>query len=301
MDGRPIEPDQGGFEKMSTFALDVNHVSVDLGGRRVIHDLSFQVKHGEFLGILGPNGAGKTTLFRVLLELLRPTEGTVHVRGRSGMDQETNGVSTLKGIATIGYVPQARQIDPELPMQVRDFVSLGLPHPFRFWLSRHDKETVQSAMELTDCARFAHQPIGKLSGGERQRAYLAQALVRSPQILLLDEPTSNLDPGAQEAMAAVVHQFCRSQGISVLFISHDVNLIARYADRILYITPGHYAVGTVDEVMRTDVLQRLYGTAVDLVRLADKLYLVATDQTIGGGTDICNCNHVEVPPAMPTL
>jgi zinc/manganese transport system ATP-binding protein len=281
--------------------MDVNHVSVDLGGRRVIHDLSFQVKNGEFLGILGPNGAGKTTLFRVLLELLRPTEGTIHIRARSGEELGTNGVSTRRDSATIGYVPQARQIDPELPMQVRDFVSLGLPHPFRFWLSRRDKETVQSAMELTDCARFGHQPIGKLSGGERQRAYLAQALVRSPQILLLDEPTSNLDPGAQEAMAVVVHQICRSQGISVLFISHDVNLIARYADRILYVTPGHYAVGTVDEVMRTDVLQRLYGNAVELVRLADKLYLVSTDQTVGSGTDVCNCNHVDVPPAMTTL
>jgi zinc/manganese transport system ATP-binding protein len=109
-----------------------------------------------------------------------------------------------------------------------------------------------------------------------------------------------LDPGAQEAIAAVVQQICRSQGISVLFISHDVNLIARYADRILYVTPGHYAVGTVDEVMRTDVLQRLYGNAVELVRIADKLYLVSADQIAGGGTDVCNCNHLEMPHAMPT-
>ncbi|WP_052487362.1 metal ABC transporter ATP-binding protein [Gordoniibacillus kamchatkensis] len=274
---------------MNDIALNVSHVSVDLGGRRILSNLSFEVGHGEFMGILGPNGAGKTTLFRVLLELLRPTKGTVqHFGERSGQEREKSEVSTRKSTATIGYVPQSRQIDTELPMQVRDFVSLGLPNPFRFWLSRRDKEAVQSAMELTDCARFGHQPIGKLSGGERQRAYLAQALVRNPQILLLDEPTSNLDPGAQEGMAAVVHQICRSQSISVLFISHDVNLIARYADRILYLTPGHYAVGTVDEVMRTDVLQRLYGTAVELVRMAGKLYLVATEQAIGGGTDICN-------------
>jgi zinc/manganese transport system ATP-binding protein len=265
---------------MSALALDVSHLSVDLGGRRIIHELSFQVQHGEFIGILGPNGAGKTTLFRVLLELLRPSEGTIHVRN-----------------TTIGYVPQSRQIDAELPMQVRDFVSLGLPNPFRFWQSRRDKEVVQTALEITDCVRFASQPIGKLSGGERQRTYLAQSLVRSPRMLLLDEPTSNLDPGAQEAMAALVHRISRSQGISVMFISHDVNLISRYADRILYLTPGQYAIGSVDEVMRTDVLQRLYGTTVELVRLADKLYLVASD----GITDICNCNHVSELQAIKSL
>lgn len=262
-------------------ALEVNRLVVDLGGRRILHDLSFQVALGEFIGILGPNGAGKSTLFRVLLEQLRPSEGTVSCA------------------ATIGYVPQARQIDAELPMQVRDFVSLGLPHPFRFWLSRRDKESVQTAMELTDCARFALQPIGKLSGGERQRAYLAQALVRSPQMLLLDEPTSNLDPGAQEAVTGVVHRICRTQGISVLFISHDVNLIARNADRILYITPGHYAIGTVDEVMQTDVLQRLYGNAVQLVRFADKIYLVASDQ-VSGSTEICS-HQVSNPRELPFL
>lgn len=285
---------------MSDIALDVSRVSVHLGGRRILHDLSIQVRHGEFIGILGPNGAGKTTLFRVLLELLQPTEGTVRVTGSSEKEREDAGVTKKADSAIIGYVPQAREIDPELPMQVRDFVSLGLPHPFRFWLSRQDKEAVQAAMELTDCARFAEQSIGKLSGGERQRAYLAQALVRNPRILLLDEPTASLDPGAQEAMAATVHRICRTKGISVLFISHDVNLITRYADRILYVTPGHYAVGTVDEVMQSEVLQRLYGTAVELVRFAGKLYLVASDQ-VAGGTDICGCNQAPETLVMPSL
>jgi zinc/manganese transport system ATP-binding protein len=120
-------------------------------------------------------------------------------------------------------------------------------------------------------------------------------------MLLLDESISNLDPGAQEAMAAIVHRISRSHGISVLFISHDVNLIARYADRMMYLTPGHYAIGTVDEVMRTDVLQNLYGTAVELVRIAGKYYVVATEQSIWNGTDICNCNHAQLPSTVPSL
>lgn len=275
---------------MTGVQLDVRSVSVDLGGRRILDKLSFQVEQGEFIGILGPNGAGKTTLFRILLELLQPSEGEIHISGDGN-----EAVSRKRfGKARIGYVPQSRQIDPELPLQVKDFVGLGLPKPLRFWLSREEREAVHAAMELTDCLRFAGKSIGKLSGGERQRAFLAQALVRNPQMLLLDEPTSNLDPGAQEAMAAVVNTICRNQGISVLFISHDVNLMARYADRILYLTPGHYAMGTVAEVMQPAVLQRLYGSAVELLRVGDKYVLVAAGQEEAGAAV---CNHLREPTA----
>lgn len=189
----------------SLSALDVQGISVHLGGRAVLQEISFRVKPGEFIGILGPNGAGKTTLFRVLLQLIKPQKGkiTLH-RDRS------------PGMAAIGYVPQSRQIDPELPMRAWDFVALGLPHPLRPWLNGADKEAVRHAMELTDSSRLARKSIGQLSGGERQRVFLAQALVRNPQLLLLDEPTSNLDPGAQEAMAEVVHNVCRMRKILLL-------------------------------------------------------------------------------------
>lgn len=248
-------------------ALDVKNISVHLGGKHILNKLSFQLKTGEFVGILGPNGAGKTTLFRALLDLIKPNEGTISIS------------------SFLGYVPQSRQIDPDLPMQVWDFVSLGLRSPFRPWLNRKDKESIQSALEMTDAARFASKSIGQLSGGERQRVFLAQALVRSPRILLLDEPTSNLDPGAQEAMAYVVNTICREQRISILFISHDVNLIARYADRILYLTPGQYAIGTVAEVMQTNVLQQLYGNSIELVNIGGKLLLHTPEAA--GTTSIC--------------
>ena len=251
----------------SRTALSVREVTVHLGGKTVLSDISFQAKQGEFLGILGPNGAGKTTLFRVLLRQLKPQSGRVEwlADGQPGRP-------------AVGYVPQARQIDPELPLRAWDFVALGLPHTLRPWLNRADREAVYEAMERTGSARLAASPIGRLSGGERQRVFLAQALVRRPRMLLLDEPTSNLDPGAQEAAAEIVHSVCRSQGIGVLLISHDVNLVSRYADRILYLTPGHYAVGTVDEVMRPSVLRRLYGSAVDVVRLDGKLMVTVSNR-----------------------
>lgn len=259
----------------STCAIKVEHIHVQISGKQILKDVSFQVESGEFLGILGPNGAGKTTLFRVLLQLLKPQSGTVHLP------------ATLhKGETAIGYVPQFRQVDPELPMLAKDFVSLGLPHAIRPWLNRADKIAIMEALELTGASRLSNKSIGQLSGGERQRVFLAQALVRNPRLLLLDEPTSNLDPGAQEEMAAVIDRVCKERKISVMLISHDVNLINRYADRILYLTPQQYAIGTVDEVMQTSVLQRLYGSAVEVVRMGDKLFV-----TTGNKTNVHICDH----------
>jgi zinc/manganese transport system ATP-binding protein len=257
--------------KANQVAIDVQQISVHLDGKTILNEMSFQIKSGEFIGILGPNGAGKTTLFRVLLDLLQPQSGKVVIADRNK--------------AIIGYVPQSRQIDPDMPMLAWDFVCLGLPHPLRPWLNRKDKLMVEEAMELTGSASLARKSIGQLSGGERQRVFLAQALVRQPLILLLDEPTSNLDPGAQEIMASLVNAICRKRQISVLLISHDVNLINRYADRILYITPGQYAMGTVEEVMQTEVLQQLYGSSVEVIYMGDMLYIVTKEHT--ETSDIC--------------
>jgi zinc/manganese transport system ATP-binding protein len=236
-----------------THSISLEHITVSLGGEKILSDVSLDLRPGEFLGVIGPNGAGKSTLFRVILGLVEPQEGIVRLMGPQGRPATPS---------QIGYVPQSRQLDAETPITVFDFVSLALPHKYRPWLTRRDKEAVREALRLTQSGHLAGKSIGRLSGGERQRVYLAQALVRGPGILMLDEPTSNLDPGAQEKMAAVVHRVCREKGIAVLFISHDVNLIAQYADRILYLTRGHYAVGTVEEVIRPDVLSPLYGTNV---------------------------------------
>lgn len=255
----------------------VQDITVHLGNKCILDRVSFNVKSGEFLGIIGPNGAGKTTLFQVLLGILEPQHGRIIF--------EDDLHKQLAGSSVIGYVPQSRQIDPEIPMTSWDFVSLGLPHKIRPWFTAKDRSSIEEALRLTDSETLADKMIGKLSGGERQRVYLAQALVRNPQVLLLDEPTSNLDPGAQEKMAAVVARICKETGTSVLFISHDINLIARYAHRILYLTKGHYAVGTVEEVMQSDVLSNLYGNSVEVMKKGAKLMLVSEAED--AGSSIC--------------
>ena len=253
-----------------TEAVTLKNVNVSFDGKWVLRNLTFSVDSGEFLGIIGPNGSGKTTLMRVLLRMLKPQEGAVDIENPSGL----------------GYVPQSRQIDPETPLSSRNFVSLGLPHKFRPWLTRRDKMIVEEAMEMTNSRDYADKPIGKLSGGQRQRLFLAQALVKNPQILLLDEPTSNLDPGAQETIASVVDRIRRERGITVLFVSHDVNLISRYADKILYMTQDSYAIGPVDEIMQSSVLSGLYGTPVEVLQAGPNL-LVSFANTKETASSIC--------------
>jgi zinc/manganese transport system ATP-binding protein len=254
-------------------ALENIHLS--RGGRTVLDRLSFTVRPGEFLGIIGPNGAGKSTLFAVILGLIAPQAGEVRITGADGRRSPSHA---------IGYVPQTRPIDPETPIVVKDFVGLALPHKYRPWLTREDRNRVEEALQLAGVVHLADKSVGKLSGGEKQRVYLAQALVRKPQLLLLDEPTASLDPGAQERMASVVNEVCRTQAATVMFISHDINLIAQYADRILYLARGQYAIGTVDEVIRSDVLTRLYGAPMNVGVHGSRLSVVPADEA---GTAIC--------------
>jgi zinc/manganese transport system ATP-binding protein len=256
-------------------AVTLKNVNVSFDGNWVLRNLSFSVESGEFLGIIGPNGSGKTTLMKVLLRMLKPQEGTVDIVNASGL----------------GYVPQSRQIDPETPLSSRNFVSLGLPYKLKPWLTRQDRVIVEEAMELTNSMEYADKSIGKLSGGQLQRLFLAQALVKKPNILLLDEPTSNLDPGAQESIASVVDQIRRQRGITILFVSHDVNLISRYADKILYMTKDSYAIGTVNEIMQSSVLSKLYGMPVEVVHTGTSLLVTFanTKETVAS-----ICGHIMV-------
>lgn len=222
--------------------VQVENVGVSFNGERILNDVSFSLHPGEMLGIVGPNGAGKSTLLKVILGFIRPQKGTVTM-GKDGRRR------------TLGYVPQSRSMEEELSIQTWDFVALGLPELLRPWFSKKDRAMVKEAMDLTYTSRLAKKPIGKLSGGEKQRVFLAQALVRKPEILLLDEPTSNLDPEAQEQMTSLVYHLCQKQKIGTLFISHDLDLVAKYAQRVLHLTRDHYTIGEIAEVLNDSTLK----------------------------------------------
>lgn len=242
---------------------------VQLGGRVIWSDLNLEIASGEFVAILGPNGVGKSTLIKAALGLIPLHEGTAsvlgHPPGHSGPD--------------IGYLPQRRSFDDGLRVRGIDVVRLGgdgerwgmpVPGLSRFFPSRRVVERrVDEVIDLVGATAYAHRPIGRVSGGEQQRLLIAQALVRRPKLLVLDEPLDSLDLPNQAAVAALVSRICREQAVTVLLVAHDVNPILPYLDRVVYIARGGAVYGTPDEVITSEILTSLYGTPIEVLRTSD--------------------------------
>jgi zinc/manganese transport system ATP-binding protein len=232
----------------------------------VLSDVSAVVRSGEFIGVFGPNGAGKTTLLRAALGLLPPTVGTLRVFG----------APPARGNRAAGYLPQQRTV-ADVRLRGWDFVASafrgerwGMP-----LLGRAGRQDVDRAIATVEAETLAERPLCDLSGGERQRLLLAQALLGRPKLLLLDEPLISLDPHFQQAVVALVKRIQESQGITVLFTAHDLNPLLGAMDRVLYLGQGRAALGTVSEVITNDVLSRLYGTPIEVLRIKDRIMVVS--------------------------
>ncbi len=258
-----------------TNAVELRDVTLAMGGRDVLRDVSFDIAADEFVGVLGPNGAGKTTLMRAILGLVRPRNGTVRVLGRPA----------TRGNATIGYMPQVRAAPPRLSgwdvvAGVAGGHRWGLPIP-----SRAERADAARALALVGAQALAARPVTELSGGERQRLLLAQALLGGPRLLLLDEPLISLDPRHQQEVVALVRRVQRELGIAVLFSAHELNPLLGALDRVLYLGGGHAALGRVAEVITGPVLSRLYGAEIEVVRAAGRVFVMS------GGHDVEHDAH----------
>jgi zinc/manganese transport system ATP-binding protein len=249
-----------------TEILGVDGVSVSLSGRQILDNVSFTIGAGEFTGLIGPNGAGKTTLLRVILGLQRPGSGQVTVLGqpRSPRSQP------------VGYVPQKVLLDPDMPMRARDLVALGLDGG-RYGLrlpSRQRDETVREMLHAVDAERFGDARVGNLSGGEQQRVLIAHALISRPRLLLLDEPLANLDLRSGQEIISLLHRIAREQQIAVLLSAHEMNALLPVMDRIVYLAGGRAASGPTDQVVTTEVLSKLYGQQVEVLRVRGRVLVV---------------------------
>jgi zinc/manganese transport system ATP-binding protein len=258
--------------------LELDDVTVRLGGRQILGDVSFTIAKGEFAAIIGPNGAGKTTLLRAILGLQETAagrvlvNGTVHHAGHQAGHRARRG-----GQDTIGYVPQKLLIDPDLPLRARDMVSLGLDgNRFGFaFPSRQRRELVDKALRDVGADDYADARVGELSGGEQQRVLIAHALISRPRLLLLDEPLANLDLRSEQEIVAVLAKLAREQEIAVLLSAHDMNPLISVMDRIIYVANGKVATGSTGEVVTTEGLSRLYGQHVDVLHVHGRVVVVA--------------------------
>ncbi len=228
--------------------LAAERLDLGYGRRTVVRGIDLEVRRGENWFLLGPNGAGKTTFARAVLGLLAPKAGRLRREGGLGLS------------GSIGYVPQQNTPHPSLPMTLREFVALGFAATR---VSRAERdEGVRWALSSVGLGGRERDDVRSLSGGMRQRAMVARALVRRPVLLVLDEPTSNLDPASQEAMLLVLARLRHDIGLTMLFISHDVPIAARYATNVAFFHDGVVEAGGRELLMQQDVLRRVYG--VDL-------------------------------------
>jgi zinc/manganese transport system ATP-binding protein len=256
-------------------AIELRGAAVRLGPRPLWSGLDLEVGRGEFLAVLGPNGTGKTTLLKVLLGLVPLSEGTVRV----------DGTAPRRGNPSVGYVPQQHSFDHDLPVRGRDLVRFGADGhrwgpPLRRGRRAAVRQRVDAALEAVGASAFADAPMGLLSGGEQQRLRIAQALLGEPRVLLCDEPLLALDLASQQAVTHLIDERRRSAGTPVIFVTHDVNPVLPYVDRILYFVRGRFAIGTPAEILTSERLSALYGIEVDVLRVRGRYLVVSTEDEL---------------------
>lgn len=239
-------------------------------GERVLWDhLDLSVRAGEFIAVLGPNGTGKTSLLKVLLGQLPLSAGTALIQGKP----------VAAGSGRIGYVPQHRAVDRGLSLRGRDLVRLGMDGhrwgvaPLQHAERVRRREAVDRAMAQVHALKLARVAVGVMSGGELQRVRIAQALASDPVLLLCDEPLLNLDPANARLVAKLIDRR-RHSGTAVLFVTHEVNPVLPYVDRVLYLVNGRFRIGTVAEVMTSETLSELYQADIQVVQVGNRYVVV---------------------------
>jgi ABC-type Mn2+/Zn2+ transport system ATPase subunit len=244
-----------------TALITFDRATLGYGRRVVLTDITFDIPPGDFIGLVGPNGAGKTTILRAILGSLAPIRGTV---------------TTAPGLR-FGYVPQRDSVDYGFPLEVLDVVLMGrydriglLRRP-----SREDRRLAEAALDHVGIGHLAGQPLSALSGGQKQRVLIARALVGQPNVLVLDEPTNGMDLVSTTQILGLVRELHERDSLTVLMVSHALNEVANYVERIALVVERGFRVGTVAEIMTEDVLTRMYGIPVDVDEMHGHRIVVA--------------------------
>ena len=239
--------------------IELKNVSFSYGGNPVLEDVSFSVSAGDYIGVIGPNGGGKTTLLSIMLGLLKPSSGQVTVFGKK--------INELRGERSrIGYVPQRlSQLDANFPGTVYEIIASGrtaLNGPFHLF-SKSDKEAVERALAIANVGELRRKLLGDLSGGQRQRVMIARSLAGDPKVLILDEPTTGVDITSQEQFYHFLAELNHERGLTIVFVSHDIDIIANEVHSLLLLNRRVVSYGPAKNLINKNYLEDLYGGKID--------------------------------------
>jgi ABC-type Mn2+/Zn2+ transport system ATPase subunit len=237
----------------SVKALSVENLCVKVNGRHLIENITFSIEEGKIVAIIGPNGAGKTTLIKAILGLIPYSPGSVSVFGRP-FEQSSPDMK-------IGYVPQRLEFDRTFPLTVTELLGFSIPPLYSFRLLRigHEKERIEKLLDIVGAKELAGRSVGSLSGGELQRVMIAKAIINDPKILFLDEPASGVDIEGQERFYDLVRRLNKEKGLTVVLISHDLNVVYRFADDVLCMNRKLVCTGKPEDALTDEVIKSVYG------------------------------------------
>jgi len=230
--------------------LDVDHVTIDIHGKRIIDDVSFWIPKGEFLCLSGPNGAGKSTLLKAVMGLIDVTSGTIRIGGED----------VVAGHHKVGYVPQRKAFDRDFPARAIDLIVAAMRGKWPQRIRPDERERAKAALEKIGGARLIDKPLAGLSGGETQRVFLARALVNDPSLLILDEPTAGVDARGRAELLDLMAQISRSDELAAILVTHNLAAVAQTAERIVYLEAGRVLCwGLPQELLGQESLTALAG------------------------------------------
>ncbi|MFZ0390551.1 MAG: metal ABC transporter ATP-binding protein [Calditrichia bacterium] len=235
---------------MSETVISVENLSVKFGDHIALQNLDFRIPGESFVAIVGPNGAGKSTLLKVLLGLVPPTSGNVHVLGKSikNVDPEQ-----------VGYVPQVKTMDRSFPAQSLELVMTGLSRRWPWKSTGAFRKKAMDALRLLGSVHLAERPIARLSGGELQRVCLARSIVRQPKVVMLDEPATGIDAVGEADMYDLLEKYQKTSGGTILMITHDWHAANHHANLILLLNQRQVSFGPPSQALKEDNLMEAFG------------------------------------------
>jgi len=240
--------------------FEVKNLSFRVRDLKILSNISMEIFEGEYIAIIGPNGGGKTTLIRLLLGLEKPSSGEIKIFGKK--------YQNFKEWHKIGYVPQrASLVDTNFPATVEDIVSMGRVAKRKLFSRRSDEDraAVEDAMKKMDVLDLREKMVGTLSGGQRQRVMIARALAPKPRILILDEPNTGVDMVSQQRFYSLLSKLNKEEGITILFITHDVGVIVDNIQRLFTINQNATICNNPKEAMSCEDMSALYGINAHLL------------------------------------